>query len=442
MQLLRSRGKMFIYACSAMGVNLLGLIMSSYLCSALLIGGFKNDAIQNQTFMQKDLVIAAVWAVFVVIAKIIDGIIDIPMATITDNLRSKWGRRRPTILVGLIILILSYVAFALFTPQNGVTLVNTIYYGLVLCVFYSSYTLTMVSYYATFTEIVDNEADRNFMSNVKSVCDIVYFIIGYVLVGIFLKGINVRYVALMMLPVALLMLIPLFMIKEQSTKQGNFEKAKTVNLFKSLYYTLKDKAFICWMVVYFFLTFGVQLFLSGINEYFSYTGMSMIYVMVAAFAPVPLTLIIYNHLIRKKGFRFAIQYVLVVYAIAMAFLFGISFIEIKTLKLVLSIVGGLFASFAIGAIFSIAYSIPSELAAQDEAKTGISHSAMYFAVQGLFAGVASGVAGGAMLTYLKNTEGTMTYLTLISSIACLVACAFTFILPRSIVELGKEKKRK
>ncbi len=442
MKLLKNKGKMFLYACSAMGVNLLNLMVGSFLCSALLIGGFGEDAIVNQTFEGRDLVIGGAWAAFVLVAKIIDGIIDIPMATFTDNLKSKWGRRRPTILMGLIVLIASYVAFALYTPQKtGATWLNTVYYGIVLCIFYCSYTLTMVSYYATFTEIVDNERDRNFISNVKSVCDIVYFIIGYVLVGIMLKGINIRYVSLIVLPLVLLMLIPLFMIKEPSTLNGvikeNGKKEETVNLFKSILYTLKNKDFNCWMVVYFFLTFGVQLYLGGINEYFSYTGMSMMIVMVAAFAPVPATLLLYNYLIRKKGFRFAIQYVLLIFAFSMATLFGASFIKNQALQMALSVIGGIICSFAVGAIFSVAYSIPSQLAADDEARTGISHSAMYFAVQGLFSGVASGTATGAVLVALKESQ-TIEYMPLISSLGCIVAFAFTYILPQSIKQLGKE----
>ena len=144
MKVIKGKGKMLLYACSAMGVNLLNLVMGSYLCSALLVGGFGTpEAIANQTFAGKDLVVAGVWAAFALIAKIIDGVIDIPMASLTDNLKTRWGRRRPSILAGLIILILSYVAFALFTPQDGATILNTVYYGIILCLFYCSYTLTM-----------------------------------------------------------------------------------------------------------------------------------------------------------------------------------------------------------------------------------------------------------------------------------------------------------
>ena len=76
MNVLRSRKKMFLYACSAIGVNLLNIIMGSYLCSALLVGGFGADAIKNQTFEGIDLVIPALWAAFALVAKIIDGVIE------------------------------------------------------------------------------------------------------------------------------------------------------------------------------------------------------------------------------------------------------------------------------------------------------------------------------------------------------------------------------
>lgn len=441
MKKLTSRGQMFWYACAAMGVNLLNLMMGSYLCSALITKGFGEAAIKNQTFAGTDLVIAGAWAVFALIAKIIDGVIDIPMASITDNLKSRWGRRRPTLLIGLIALIASYCAFALITPGAlSANWLNTVYYAITLCVFYTAYTLTMVTYYATFTEIVDNEQDRNFISNVKSVCDIVYFIVGYVVVAKLLEGFNIRLAAIVVLPLVLLMLIPMFMIKEPSTLKSDAPKQKTVNIFKSLAYTFKDRNFIVWMCVYSFMTFGVQLFLSGINEYFSVTGMSMIYVMVAAFVPVPLTLTIYNKLMKKKGFRFAFNYVLITFGIAMASLFAVSFLPKGALKTVLSVVGGLISSLAVGALFSVAYSVPSQLAAEDEARTGITRSAMYFAVQGLFAGVATGIGGSALLTGLKTWNASY-LITIIAAAAMVVAGLLTVFLPKSVANMGKIDKK-
>lgn len=436
MKTLKGKGKLTLYSFGGFGINLLNLMMGSYLCSAVIATGFGEDAIGNQTFVGIDLVIAGVWAAFVLVAKIIDGVIDIPLASFTDRLKCRFGRRRPSILLGLIGVIASYAIFATIIPDaSGASIGNTIFYGVILCLFYISYTLTMVTYYATFTEIVDNEGDRQYISNVKSVADVVYFIVGYVLVAMMLKGLNIKWVALIVLPIALTMLIPLFLIKEGSTKEGGSGEVKTVNLFKSLGYTFQSKDFIVWMCVYAMMNFGLQLFLGGINEYFSVAGMSMMIVMACTFAPVPFALILYNHIVKKKGFGFAFRYILIAYAVSMIAMFFVGWFASGTLKTILAIVCGLGCSLSVGAFFSVAYSIPSHLAVVDQKRTGIDHSAMYFAVQGLFSGIATGLATGVVLTLLKTTD-TVIWITLISGGGCLVAFLMTFFLPKSVNTIG------
>ena len=436
MRKLTRRSQMFLYAISGFGINFLNLMMGSYLCSALLIGGFGEDAIPFQTFRQHDLVIAGVWAMFVLAAKIIDGVIDIPLASLTDNLRSRWGRRRPSLLIGLVPMLLAYVLFLVVPNPNAATWLNTIYFGVILCLFYSSYTLVMVTYYATFTEIVETERERSFISNVKSVCDIFYFILGYVIIRMMLNNNNIKDVALWTLPLALTMLIPLFMIREDSSLKLE-QTAKSVNLIKSLRVTFRNKTFILWMVLYFFMTFGVQLFLGGINEYFSFVGMNMVMVMGGTFSPVPFMLIFYNYLCRRKGFKFAFCYALSMFAAGMILLFFVGFMDQGIAKTIMSIVSGLCCSCAVGALFSVNYSVPSQLAAEEQEKTGISNAAMYFAVQGLFSGVATGLATGVVLTALKgsesNTSGAIVYMTLIAGLATLVAACLITILPKSMM---------
>lgn len=448
MKKIKGNFRIGLYACSGMGINLLNLMMGSYLCSALLVGGFGTEnAILNQTYLQKDLVIAALWSVFVLIAKIVDGVIDIPMAAFTDKLRSRFGRRRPSLVIGLVPLLLSYLLFLLIPDRSGVSLLNTVYYWIILCIFYSFYTLTMTTYYATFTEIVDNEPDRRKLSNIKAVCDIVYFIIGYVAVRALLNGINIRTVAVIVLPLAATMLIPLFMIKEPSNLDEATVQYKTVGLVESFKHTFRNRSFVLWMLVHALMQFGVQLFLGGINEYFSSAGMSMIFVMMSAFAPVPFTFFLYNRLVRTRGFGFGIRYTFLVFSLGMLGMFGVSFLPQGTVKTVCSIITGLISSFAIGAVFASAYAIPSQLAAEEEEKDGISNSAMYFAVQGLFDGVATGIATGVVLTALKQASkgegpGAIIYLTLISALATLGAAALSVILPKSVLMIGKEDQKK
>jgi len=447
MKKISKKPSLILYALGGMGVNMLNLMMGSYLCSAIIKGGFSAKDAVYQTFQQTDLVVVGLWVIFGVIAKIVDGVIDIPMAAFADNLKTRFGRRRPALFIGLIPMIVAYLLFLVVPNPGQATILNTVYLGIVLCIFYSSYTLTMVTYYATFTEIVGNTEDRNFLSNAKSVCDVVYFIMGYVGVSAMLKGINIKWVALIVLPIALTMLIPIFMIKEPDNRQLDSEKAETVSLVKSLQYTFKNKTFILWMVSYSFMTFGVQLFLSGINEYFSSTGMSMMLVMMGSFAPVPFALILYNFIFKKKGFAFAFRYALIAYSAGMVSLFLTAMFAQGALRTIAAICSGILCSLAIGALFSVSYSIPSQLAADEEERTGTANSAMYFAVQGLFSGVATAIGSYVVLNLFKEISGKvenplsfnpMYILTLVCAAGTMTAFVLTFTLPKKLANLGKK----
>jgi len=326
---------------------------------------------------------------------------------------------------------------------SGATVLNTVYYGLILAVFYSSYTLTMVTYYATFTEIVDNARDRNFISNVKAYCDIVYFTLGYAAVRAILNSVNIRPLALMLLPVCLTMLIPVFMIREESTL-GNVTRIRMLSLVDSFKAVVKNRAFVIWMLVYSLMTFGVQLFLAGINEFFSFVGLNMVVVMCSSFAPVPFTFILYDRILRKRGFGFAFKYAMVMYSIGMLGLCGVGFLPQGVGKTIGAVICGIFCAFAVGSIFAMAYSIPSQIAAEEQEKTKAANSAMYFAIQGLFSGVAAGIASGVVLTALKGSETqhseAIRYMTLIAGLATLAAGILSVILPKSIKRIGKAEE--
>lgn len=440
MEKITSRKKLLLYGCSGMGVNMLNLIVGSYLCSALLTGGFE-DHVESWTYLNRDLVIAAVWSVLILAAKIIDGVIDLPLASFTDRLRTRWGRRRPSLVLGFVPMVIAYVLF-LFPLTKGESLANTIWFGALLCIFYGFYTLTMLTFYATFSEVTASEQDTVFLSNVKSVCDVIYFIFGYALVPLFVSmGVNIRYVALIFLPLSLTMMIPLLLLKEKPTNTPDAAlEVRTLKLTESLRCSFKNRAFIFWMLTAAVVNIGLQLFLGGINELFSSTGLNMTVVMASAFAPVPLTIIVYNRIVRHRGFGFAYRYILSVFAIGMAVMFLCNRASGAMTELHLTLVavlGGIFVSFAIGAFFSVTYTVPSHLAQRELEQSGASVASMYFAVQGLFEGVAAGIATGPILVTLKDTDS-IHLLPLVAILTCGAAFAMSFFFPRTIAKLGKD----
>ena len=448
---IRGKFKLLLYGMSGLGINMLNLIIGSYLCDALMIEGFVENA-SNWTYMDKTLIVAGLWSVMIAIGKVLDGLIDIPFAGWTDKLKSKWGRRRPAILAGLIPTVITYVLFLIPLQKEEHSILNTIWFGVLLCAFYAFYTLTMVTYYATFSEIVENDKDRIALSNHKTVFDVVYYVLGYALIPVFVGNMNIRIIALIFLPLALTMLIPLFMIKERSTldkdmenyssDDSDFEPAETVGMLESLKYAVKNKSFIVWMGVYFALQFSTQLFLNGQNVIYSgyvqLQGFEITMVMACAFAPVPFTLMLYNKLVRKYGIRVGYIFSLSAYMLAMVVLIfsAKSIIPNDTARLIFACFGGVLSSFGTGCFFSINYTIPSAIATTEKKETGVSHPAMYFAIQGLVGAVASAISTGIIWVNLKENEAVWLapLVVMAGSIVSLVATKF---MSKQVCNIGK-----
>ena len=440
MKKITSRKKLILFGCSGLGVNMLTLIVGSYLCSALLTGGF-NEHIESWTYLNKDLVVAGLWAVLVFFAKALDGFIDLPLSSFADRLQSKLGRRKTAILIGFVPMVIAYLLF-LCPLNSSATILNTIWFGVLLCIFYACYTLTMLTYYATFSEVCENERDTVFLSNVKSVCDVVYFSLGFALIPVFVSiGINIRIVALIFLPLCLTMSIPFFLLKENGDEKQNI---RTLTLKEAMRTSFQNKPFIYWMCTTFMMTIGLQLFLGGINELFSSTGLNMTVVMASSFVPVPFTLILYNYIVKRKGLGFAFRYVLTIYSIGMMIMYvcNICSPSLSELQLtMIAIFGGIFISFAIGAFFSVTYTVPTHLAQTELEKTGKSIATMLFAVQGVFEGIASGIATGIILVTLKNYDK-ISLLPIIVAICCMTAFFMSFAFPKVIATLGQNKEVK
>lgn len=460
------RGKLPLYAIAGFGPNLLNTIISIYLVDALQTAGFVQN-IENWTFFNKTIIAVALFSVLKFLAQLIDGIIDVPFAALTDNLKSRFGKRRPVILTGTVVLLIAYLLFCfpISTAENSVA--NSIYLGFILMIFFSAYTLTFVTYYGTYAEVTENEKDRFYLSNWKAFVDTVQYAIAYALIPVFIGlNINIRSLALYLSPLALTMVIAIVLIKERSTlpkdvakyneehpeEVDNKGKEEEIPIFESIKLTVKNRDFVSWLLLLAFFFFGLQMFLSGQNVLASgpmgLNGWQIAIINTAAFAPVPIMLVIYRKIMKKRGFRFAFQTALIAFAVAMlAFSFAYTkWIGSVWLRLAIAATGGTIGSYGIGAFFAAPYLVPSQAAADEFAKTGKSHPSMYFAVQGLATACVGAISTGLLWPNLRNVVvngnelfGThlMPYIVIVF---CLIAFFIAFRLPKSYEELGREKK--
>ncbi len=410
---LDKKWKEFVYAASGFGPNLLFVLMSAYFTDAVNPAGLTADK-EFWSLSGYALIAPGIFGLLWMVAKIFDGLVDIPLAAFTDNLRTRWGRRRPAILIAFIPMVICYLLVWMPLEFRENSIINTVWMIAMLFVFYTSYTLSLITFYGSLSSVCKDEEQRIRVGNFKSFFDTIGYCLVYALIPVFIgMGINIGVLVKFASPLMITMLIPLFIIKE-GEKYGegkDYLPEARVKLSTSLKLTLKNKQFVYWLIPNATAYFGLQMFLTAQNTLISGVmnldaGTAAI-LNTCAFAPVPFMLFIYYKLIKKKGLRFAYQICLLAFSVAILnFCFGSEYLfpNSPMTRIVIGCIGSVIGSFAIGAFFATPYMVPSQIAATEVKQTGKDHTGMYFAVQSLSTSAVAAISTGLVYEYIKNLQ--------------------------------------
>ena len=181
-------------------------------------------------------------------SRVIDAFTDPLMGNITDNTKSRWGRRKPYVLVGGILMAVVFAAIW-FTPKLENQRLSAAYLVVMCSLFYMAFTVWVVPYSGLGLEMAVDYHDRTRLMIFRVVPS---FIVGAGIGSLYKltlmdkvwggdEVVGARYVCSI---VAVLMLItsiiPSLFCKERYA-QTSQEK---INIFNSIALTLKDKAFV------------------------------------------------------------------------------------------------------------------------------------------------------------------------------------------------------
>ena len=418
--------KEILFACSAFGPNLLMGIMGAYYSDAVNPAalGIAEGAVQSIAGVC--LVTPLLYSILATVAKIFDGIIDVPLGHLTDNLKSKLGKRRAPIIYCFLPMVIAYAM--LWVPIAGVPQIgaanyesiqlwNTIWFVLMSFVFFGTYTMNLICFYGAISEVAYDDAQRIRVSSFKSFFDTIYYVLTYALVPVFLNsfkgtGWSIENLVFCLLPLMCTCLIPVFLIKEGDRNEAKLralgydvpehEKEEQVPFFESIKKTIFNKPALRWNIVNSTVYFGLQMFLVSMNALIvGLMGLETIHMTIlntAAFAPIPVMLYLFNKLKAKKGIRFTFQSCVLCFAVCiLSFLVASEYVmgpDNYTIKVIIGAIGGVVGSWALGAFFMLPLLIPSSISSTEERLTGVNQSAMYFAGQALFTCVIGAIATG------------------------------------------------
>jgi len=439
-----------IYAIGGFGPGFLYQVMLTYLLY------FYRPAQERLAAGAVIFAPAAGYAATMLVARILDGVVDIPIATWTDNMRSRWGRRRPLMAIGFIPMVITF-ALLWYPPLTGESLGpdghwgNGLYVAVMSSLFFFFYTLIIVPYLAALSELVSDEHSRVRVASWNTLFSTAGYVLTFVVAPILFDQFGIQATALLLLPSALSFIGPLLVIKEEpsagkqvgSPQQSRASSEGDVPLWESVKLTLGNRTFRIYMLAVATFFFGLQFFLGGVAfmaaDMMGLSDSQLGMMNAAVFAPVPITLIIFNRLNRKKGAKWSFRLALLIFA-AVMLLYPLAWtrLNLPIPPMALGIIYGVIGSFSVGVFFTIPTAFPAQIAATEAAETGKDRAGMYFAVQGLINQFVGSLAGSILALLLTWKYGVIV-VGPIAGLACIAA--FFFFAPYPLGKPTSDRQR-
>ncbi|MCL2630871.1 MAG: MFS transporter [Firmicutes bacterium] len=192
----------------------------------------------------------------VALAKIVDAVTDSLFGIISDNLRTKWGRRRPMIFVGA-LLIIPALAF-LFADTSSL---NS-YWGrftislLAFCFFCSINSLSQVPYSSMVSDISPDHKERTNANTIKTIFNMVGAAVCFLVPTMVMEQLDkgeipyITFYLIIVLGFGLLFTIPLILTSFFTKERTPYLDIKVKFSFNEYKKPFKIKAFVLHLIMY------------------------------------------------------------------------------------------------------------------------------------------------------------------------------------------------
>ena len=353
------------------------------------------------------------WSLVFLFPRIFDAFLDPIMGFISDNTKSRWGRRRQYVIIGGIVMGLAYIFMWQLYKIDGVEY-NFWYFFLWSLVFYVGLTIFSVPYVAMGYEMSDDFHERTNIMAISQwigqwawVIAPLFWIIMYDQSWFESADVAVRELAIWVaIPCALCAIVPALFIKSNSTLEEDYQPLNTANIGNSLKkifesfgeaFKIKDFRKLCgatFLIFNAFNTVAALTFFVIVYKLFNGdAGASGIWVSMfgclgalgTTFIVIPTVAWMSKKLGKKKAFMVSQSISLVGY-IMLYFLFipGKPWMYIIALP---------FFSFGIGSLFTIMMSMTADVIDVDQINTGKRREGIFGAIYWWMVKVGFGIAG-------------------------------------------------
>jgi len=320
----------------------------------------------------------ALAAIINIVFAIWDAVNDPLVGFLSDNTRTRWGRRRPWLLTGLpfyvALLVLTYAVPAVF--RQGELL---FWYALVIfLLFESAYTVLSVNYDALFPELFQGFQERTRASSYYQGFAMIGELVGFALTPIIYARYGFGPMAVFF---AAITAVTLLIGIVRSSEDPRAQKMTPLNLKDAFGEVFQDRPFWLFAIALTFLTFTTGLYTLATPFWVKYTlnaspqATSLIFATV--FIVAILTVSLWSRLISNRGVKSAWFGAIGVMALS-AIVLGL------TSSLIVGVIGAAVAGVGLAGIKICREMIMANLVNQSLARTGYRREGIYYSLLRFF----------------------------------------------------------
>ena len=302
---------------------------------------------------------------------------------LSDRTHTKWGRRKPYIMLGLVPMLILEIIIWLPPIGNEVKIFG---YLLIMLICYDTfYTMIALPYDSLFPELYTTVKERSEVNTIKQILSVVGLLFAALVPGIVLMNEETRgtYLINGIITSVIIAVSLIVSLKWGVTERKEFklDYQHEFKFFGSLKYTLKNKGFVLYTAMFFLYEYVllllatlVQIFgrqVLGVDAFDTAIIMGIMYIVGAV------SVVIWRWLDIKIGSKKGYAISIVTYFLASL---PLMFIDVYGIVLVIAALMGL----GFGGMLYFIYLIIADVIDEDELKTGVRREGAFFGITNFF----------------------------------------------------------